>query len=298
VLVPYGLFGFAERMDLRRLRLLVELDRLGSMHAVADELLLTTSTVSQQLAVLSREVGATLLERDGRRVRLTPAGRRLAAHAVGILASVDAARLDLDADAEPAGTVRVAAFATAAQRTLLPVIATLAADHPAVKVHILEHEPAEMVALLAADDVDLVLTYDYDLAPARFDRAVEVTRLWSVPWSLGVPADSAAVGVADFRDADWIVNSRNTADEEVVRTLASLAGFEPRVAHRADHLDLVDELIVAGLGVGLLPADRPTLPAVRLLPLTDPPVTLRSYAVVRRGRAAWPPLALVLSLLG
>lgn len=284
-------------MDLRRLRLLVELDRLGSMHAVAGELRLTTSTVSQQLAVLSREAGATLLEREGRRVRLTPAGRRLAAHAVGILASVDAARHDLDAGAEPAGTVRVASFATAAQRTLLPVVASLARRHPAVRVHILEHEPAEMVTLLAADEVDLALTYDYDLAPARFDPSVEVSPLWTAPWSLGVPAGSSATGVGDFRDADWIVNSRGTADEDVVRTLASLAGYEPRIAHRADHLELVDELIVAGLGVGLLPAGRRTLPGVRLLPLTAPPVTLRSYAVVRRGRAAWPPLALVLSLL-
>ena len=60
-----------------------------------------------------------------------------------------------------------------------------------------------------------------------------------------------------FADADWIVNSRNIADEHVVRPLASLAGFEPRIAHRADSLELVQDLIVAGLGVGLLPAEMP-----------------------------------------
>ncbi|MEU8615310.1 LysR family transcriptional regulator, partial [Actinoplanes sp. NPDC048791] len=88
-------------MDTRRLRLLVELSRLGSMRAVADELHITTSTVSQQLAVLAREAGAVLIEPDGRRVRLTPAGQRLAGHAVTILAAVEAARLDLDPLAEP-----------------------------------------------------------------------------------------------------------------------------------------------------------------------------------------------------
>ncbi|HEX8632125.1 MAG TPA: LysR family transcriptional regulator, partial [Catenuloplanes sp.] len=72
-------------METRRLRLLLELSRLGSMRAVADELGITTSTVSQQIAVLAREVGAPLIEPDGRRVRLTPAGRRLADHAVTIL---------------------------------------------------------------------------------------------------------------------------------------------------------------------------------------------------------------------
>ncbi|MEH0843624.1 LysR family transcriptional regulator [Micromonospora sp. CPCC 205711] len=291
-------------MDLRRLRLLRELARLGSMREVADELGVTTSTVSQQLAVLAREVGAELIEPHGRRVRLTPAGRRLAEHAVTILAAVDAARLDLDPQAEPAGTVRVAGFATAVRRSLLPVTADLAARHPRVRLRIHEHEPAEAYALLAADDVDLALTYDYHLAPAPFDQSVEATPLWSAPWSLGVPADGppAPAGPAPevfghFGEGGWIVNSRNTADEVVVRTIASMAGFEPRIAHRVDSLELVQDLIVAGLGVGLLPSDQPTVPGVRLLPLTDPEARLRSYAVTRRGRTAWPPLALILDLL-
>ncbi|MGC1214269.1 MAG: LysR family transcriptional regulator [Micromonospora sp.] len=291
-------------MDLRRLRLLRELARLGSMRQVADELHLTTSTVSQQLAALAREVGTELVEPHGRRVRLTPAGRRLAEHAVTILAAVDAARLDLDPRAEPAGTVRVAGFATAVRRSLLPLTTRLAADHPRVHLRIHEHEPAEAYASLAADDVDLALTYDYNLAPLSADPALEATPLWSAAWHLGVPAD-VAPGPADdaptvfdrFRDEGWIVNSRNTADEVVVRTIASMAGFAPRVAHRADSLELVQDLIVAGLGVGLLPGDQPTVPGVRLLPLTGPQALLRAYAVTRRGRAAWPPLALILDLL-
>jgi len=79
---------------------------------VAEAFHLTTSTVSQQIAALAKETGAPLIEPEGRRVRLTPAGRRLADHAVTILAAVDAARLDLDPDAEPAGTLRVGGFAT------------------------------------------------------------------------------------------------------------------------------------------------------------------------------------------
>src|SRR3954467_12253514 len=114
-------------MDPHRLRLLLELSRRGSMREVADELNLTTSTVSQQLGVLAREAGATLIEPEGRRVRLTPAGRRLAAHAVTILAAVEAARLDLDPGAEPAGTLRVAGFASAVRRSLIPVLAQLSA---------------------------------------------------------------------------------------------------------------------------------------------------------------------------
>jgi DNA-binding transcriptional LysR family regulator len=293
-------------METRRLRLLLELSRLGSMREVADVLGTTTSTVSQQIAVLARETGAELLEPDGRRVRLTPAGRRLAQHAATILAAVEAARADLDPGAEPAGTLHVAGFATAIRTSVLPIISELAVTHPKVCLLVHEHEPAEAHALLASDDVDLALTYDYNLAPAVRDRSLEAVPLWSAAWGLGVPAGSAAA-VADttaspaifgaFGGHDWIGNSRNRADEDVVRTLASMAGFVPRLAHQADSLDLVEDLIVAGLGVGLLPAGRRTKPGVRLLRLADPDVVLRSYAVIRQGRSAWPPLALVLDHL-
>jgi DNA-binding transcriptional LysR family regulator len=292
-------------VDLRRLKLLLELSRLGSMRAVADELGYTTSTVSQQLAVLAREAGATLIEPEGRRVRLTPAGRRLAEHAVTILAAVEAARADLDPSADPAGTVRVAGFATAIRRSLVPVVARLSADHADVRLRVYEHEPPEAFALLAADDIDLALVYDYNLAPLAFDATVQPTPLWSAAWNLGVPdaleakpsADDAPSVFRRFSQVDWIVNSRNTADEDVVRTIASLAGFDPQIAHSADSLELVQDLIVAGLGVGLLPADQRPAPGVHLLPLERPDVTLRSYAVTRRGRENWPPLALVTHML-
>jgi len=290
-------------MDTRRLELLVELARLGSMREVAEVLGVTTSTVSQQIAALAQEVGAPLVEPVGRRVRLTPAGRRLAEHGVTILAAVDAARRDLDPDAEPAGTVRVAGFATAIRRSLLPLLPDLAASHPRVQLVCAEHEPAESLAMLADDTVDLALLYDYDLAPRTFDRRVEVTPLWSVPWGLGVPAhdpDPPADAVAVFRryaGHDWVVNSRNTADEEAVAVLSALGGFTPRLSHRADSLDLVEDLIAGGLGVGLLPEHPAPRPGVRVLPLREPAVRLRAHAVVARGRATWAPLALVLARL-
>ncbi|MBB4683693.1 LysR family transcriptional regulator [Amycolatopsis jiangsuensis] len=292
-------------MDTRRLRFLLELSRLGSMRAVADVLDTTTSTVSQQIAVLAKETGVPLLEPDGRRVRLTPAGRRLAEHAVTILAAVEAARVDLDPGAEPAGVVRVAGFGLAIRRSLLPVADLLASRHPEVRLVISEHEPGEALTALLADDIDLALTYDYELAPATAGPSVAASVLWTTPWGLGVPAGDAHRVRADgtlavfraFSHHDWIGNSRNNADEEVVRTLASMAGFAPRFTHRADSLELVADLIAAGGGVGLLPMDRPTRPDVTVVALAGPDVLMRAYTCVRRGRDAWPPLALVLDLL-
>ncbi|GAA1124142.1 LysR family transcriptional regulator [Kribbella jejuensis] len=287
-------------MDVRRLELLLALSRLGSMHAVSETLGVTTSTVSQQIAALAKEAGLPLIEPDGRRVRLTPAGRRLAGHAVDILAAHEAARADLDPSAEPAGTVRIAAFHTAIRDTLLPVVPRLP---PAVRVEIQEQEPPDAIALLERDEVDLALTYDYNLAPAPLDPALHAAPLWETSWSLAVPsrsprsAGTAVDVVAAFADRDWIVNSRHTADEQVIRTIAALAGFEPRVTQRADSLQLVQEMITAGLGVALLPAGYTKATGISLRRLRDPEPRLRAHALTRRGRRSWPPLSLVLGLL-
>lgn len=293
-------------MDTRRLQYLHELARLGSMRAVADVLDTTTSTVSQQIAALSRETGTVLLEPFGRGVRLTAAGRRLSEHARNILAALEAARLDLDPGAEPSGTLRVGGFATAIRKTLMPIILELALLHPAVKIVVHEHEPGEALNLLAFDDLDLALTYDYNLAPDPAGPGIETLELWSTPWGLGVPSEAAVRitgtgGIPDaatvfdyFKDVDWIGNSRNGADETVLRLISSMAGFQPAMRHQSDSLDLVEDLILAGLGVGLLPENRPHRPGVSILPLRNPDLQLRAHARIRAGRSAWPALALVL----
>ena len=290
-------------METRRLELLVALARLGSMRAVGEELGITTSTVSQQLAALAAETGSTLLEPVGRLVRLTPAGHRLADHGVTILAAVEAARRDLDADAEPAGTVRIAGFATAIRRSLIPLLPELRRTHPKLRVVVAEYEPEEALTLIAQDRVDLAVVYDFAPALRTFDDRLATTPLWTIPWGLGVPAaDSAPPGdavatVNRYRDHEWIVNSRNDADELAVAAVAGLAGFTPAVRHRSDSLELLQDMIVAGLGVGLLPQDGPTREGVRVLPLRRPDVLLRAHAVVGRGRTGWPPLALLLRML-
>jgi DNA-binding transcriptional LysR family regulator len=117
---------------------------------------------------------------------------------------------------------------------------------------------------------------------------------------LGVRSDAGTKGAADLRgfaDSVWIVNSRNTADEDAVRTLAALAGFAPRIAHQIDSLDLVEDLILDGHGVGLLPVNRPLRDGLTILRLSDPSVILTAYAVIRRGRSNWPPLRAIIDRL-
>ena len=107
-------------LDLRRLRLLHELHRRGTVSAVAEALSYSPSTVSQQLGVLQREAGTTLFEPAGRRLRLTDAALVLVAHAEELLAGAERAEADLAAAAAGAvaGVVRVGSFQTASLHLL------------------------------------------------------------------------------------------------------------------------------------------------------------------------------------
>jgi DNA-binding transcriptional LysR family regulator len=278
-------------VDVHKLKMLAELSRLGTMTAVAQATGYGTSAVSQQLAALQREAGVPLLEADGRRVRLTPAGRRLAGHAETILAAVTAAELDLAAT-EPRGLVRVAGYTTVLRQYLLPRAGDLARTYPLLELELQEREPAEVDQLLDAGQIDLGFVYDYTLVPrnGRHIRSLltgtptvlAVPPGFTCPCPIRTPGDLEA-----FRDTPWIGNSRDQGDDELAARLCALAGWTPRIRHRADSLDLVIDMVLTGQGVGLLPADAPGASRLTTVPLLLAPTDRRMWSVVRAGTQGW-----------
>jgi DNA-binding transcriptional LysR family regulator len=280
-------------MDLDKLRTLVELSRRGTMAAVAEATGYGTSAVSQQLAALERQAKVPLLEASGRRVRLTPAGRRLVVHAEQILAAVTAAELDLSASAEPSGVVRIAGYTTALRQHLIPVVDELTRAYPLLELEIQEQEPAEVDSLLDADQVDLGFEYDYTLVP-RGGRGV-CTLLSTCEMKLAVHPDldlpdpiRTPGQLAAFRDVDWIGNSRDSADDELAARVCALAGWQPRVRHRADSLDLVVDLVLATGGVCLLAEEAPESRRLRTVSVKFVKAERRMWSVVRDGAQDWP----------
>lgn len=279
-------------MDVRKLKMLAELSRLGTMAAVAQATGYGTSAVSQQLAALQREAGVPLLEADGRRVRLTPAGRRLAGHAETILAAVTAAELDLAATAEPRGLVRVAGYTTALRQHLLPLAGDLARTYPLLELELQEREPAEVDQLLDVGQIDLGFVYDYTLVP-RTGRHIR-SLLSSTPTVLAVPPDFTGPcpirtpgDLEAFRDTPWIGNSRDQGDDELAARLCALAGWTPQIRHRLDSIDLVIDMVLTGHGVGLLPADAPGASRLPTVPLLLAPTDRRMWSVIRAGTQGW-----------
>lgn len=291
-------------MDLHLLRVLVELHRHGTMTAVAKATGYGTSTVSVQLAALEKQAGTQLLERVGRTVRFTPAGRRLVEHAEHILAAVENARADMGPSGEPAGLLRVAASASMMSTDLIPVATELRASHPALRLEMQEREPAEVAELLDDDEVDVGFVYDYSVVPRFTDNGTTVRRLCTVPIVLALPKGKYGPieSLTDVRallaEESWIGNSRGVDDTQLVEFLCGMAGFTPTVAHGADSLDLALDFVAADLGVALVPAFVRPCDAVELRELPSRMFERRMFAVTRPGRHTWPAVRLVTERVG
>src|SRR5215208_1971627 len=161
-------------LDLRRLRLLRELNERGTIAAVAEALQFTPSAVSQQLAQLEREAGVPLLERAGRGVRLTDAALVLVDHAEGLLERAALAEADLAAAAgSVSGRGRIAGFQSVSRHLALPAMKALARDAPQLRCEMIEAEPEEALPALALGDIDLVLGDEWQHQPVRLPAGVE-----------------------------------------------------------------------------------------------------------------------------
>jgi DNA-binding transcriptional LysR family regulator len=280
-------------VDLNWMRVLVELDRRGTLGAVAEATGYSKSAVSQQLAALQRAMGTQLAERVGRRLRLTPAGTALLPSAHQILASIEAAHATLDRDAEPAGEVRVAGFASMLTGPTLRAIRELSARHPQLRISLQEREPREVDTMLADDDIDVGFVYDYSLVPRYHPDQGAVRLLAEQPMALLVPAHRRAgpreepAETLGRAPATWITNSRGSDDDELLQRVTAAHGTIARVAHRIDSLGLITELVAAGLGVGLMVADGPSHPGVSYVDLDGAAGSRRIYACTRPGRPYW-----------
>ncbi|MFB7618799.1 LysR family transcriptional regulator [Kitasatospora sp. NPDC056181] len=295
-------------LDPVRLMLLRELADRETMTAVAAACGYTSSAVSQQLAALEREAGVRLLERVGRRVRLTPEGWRLVAHARVVLAALDAAERDLLAAGTPRGPVTLACFSTFATVRVVPAMAAARERHPELRISLVESEPPEALDALRARRCDLAVRYRYNLTPAPPEEGFAAHPLAVEPVLLALPADHPCAGPPDtavdlhrLADEPWIVGSREEGSTTLLRRACAVAGFAPRLGHAVDDYQLVLHLVARGLGVALVPelaalAHRPG-PRLALRPVASVGLTRSVHALTHPDHAARPAVTAVLDLL-
>ena len=286
-------------LDLRRLRLLRELNQRGTIAAVADALQFTPSAVSQQLAMLEREAGVALLERAGRGVRLTDAALVLVGHADALLDRAALAEADLAAAAGTVtGRARIAGFQSVTLRLVMPAIEALARDAPRLRCEVIEAEPEQALPGLALGDLDFVIGDEWQHQPRHLPDGVERHELLRDPVRLVLPArhpaarrHKEAVPLAELAGEAWTSGHTRMGWEGMTqRTCRELGGFDPDIRHRANDATISLALVSRGLAVAMLP-DLPLPrrhPGIALRAIAEAPIFRAVFAATRTSDAARP----------
>ncbi|MFH5209500.1 LysR family transcriptional regulator [Antrihabitans sp. NCIMB 15449] len=275
-------------MDTQRLRVLRELADRGTVAATAAALSMTPSAVSQQLKILAREAGVTLLEPDGRRVRLTDAGNVLVLRAEDVLAALDRASAEMESyRGSPRGRVRVAMFPSGAS-LLLPLVLTAMAGTGVVIEAGDEDLPSSAVPRLLAD-YDVVLTHRDDRAPAISSDRVASRTILREPIDLVLAkthplASGTSVSLTDLVDENWISVRGGFPVDDVLLSIAAVTGVQPRVTQRLNDFKVIEAVVAAGFGVALMPRHAVGNPNVVVLPFTGVRAG-RSYELATRRYA-------------
>lgn len=243
--------------DFRKLQILRALHDAGTVTAAATALRMTPSAVSQQLAALSKQIGAPVIEARGRGVRLTGAAQVLLRHAEIVFAQLERAGAELDGYAQgEAGTVRIGSIATAITRLVVPAAGLLRRSAPGIILSVREAEATEVYEELASGEVDLAVSLAVDAPTARDPRFV-LFPLLTDPLDIALPlghplATAPGLRLAQLGEESWIFGSRGPWREITLAACAD-AGFVPEQAHAAADWPAIFALVAAGMGIALVP---------------------------------------------
>jgi DNA-binding transcriptional LysR family regulator len=300
-------------LDVTRLRVLVAVHRCGSVTAAARSLNYAQPSVSHHLARLEAETGTKLIQRAGRGIRLTDAGRLLAERAAEVIGRLDAAENELAAyTGLRAGRLRLAAFPSALG-TIVPAAAAMLRGHQhSVDLRLTEAEPLEALRMLRTGYVDVALVFRYvpdalgsgerdpkggdddeggiDITEGLRERLIleeDVHLVTSAHDPEQSPAD-----LSKYARHRWIAGC-DRCRANLLRQCA-VAGFTPKIAFTTDDYVAVQALVAADLGVSTLPAlclRAARHPGIRTAPLGG---THRYVFAVRYADPPDPPAVSVL----
>lgn len=287
-------------LNISRLQLLREVARRGTMAAAAAAMSLTPSAVSQQLSILEREAGTDLLERAGRTVRLTDAGRLLVRHADAIMSAIATAEVDLATIRQVVtGEFRIAAFPTAARALMPPAMAALSQLYPALRLSLRDFEVDETVAGLRLGEIDVGIVSEYESPTIRSDFEHERHVVLHDPLYLALPPGhrfaDRAVTLYDLRDEYWIMHTESSQFFQMALRACRANGVDPHIRSQCKDFSVILALVASGLGVAIVPGlalhDRPVRAIVRAI---TPPLQRTVVAMISPERRAHPAVVTML----
>ena len=241
------------RLTLGQLRTFLAVASTGSVRAAAEQLVVTQPAVSSALAAVRKQVGVALVTRDGRGLRLTPAGEALAERARAALALLDEAVAAARGEADPhRGRLRLASVTTAGEHLAPPLLASFLADRPEVTVSLEVGNRRRVADLLAHHEVDLAI--GGRPPPGAETLATRGNRLVVV----GAPGRRRGrdqiTTTTELATATWLLREPGSGTRATAEALLEELGITPRILTLGSN-GAVLESVRIGLGVTLVSAD-------------------------------------------
>ena len=276
-------------LDVHRLRVLRTVVATGSVGAAATTLGYTPSAVSQHLATLQRETGLRLIERKGRGIEPTAAGRTLADEAGRVLESLSGVEGVVgDLRAGRVGRLSISYFASAGAAWIPPVVAGLMHEFPDLRLDL------RLIELLGDDHPDPDIEVFVGGAEEHLrDRGgagqSRVHHLLDDPYVVVVPDDHRLAGepqvaLGELASDRWVDNDFNRGFcRQVILDACTEAGFTPDFRIETHDYPTAISFVAAGVGVTVLPSlGAARLPAgVVAVPLVSPTPVRHVYVAVK-----------------
>jgi molybdate transport repressor ModE-like protein len=239
--------------DTTRLRLLVEIERRGTVSGAARAVGIGQPTASEHLRLLEAAAGQRLVERSGRGSRMTEAGRVLAARAREALAALSAGEEELGALAGlESGTIHIGASTTPGVYLLPDTLGCFRRDHPNVDVEVEIGSTGEIVERILAGRVQLALVGEtqvderIELAPFLSDEIVGIARPGLLPTRRGRLEPTA------LAEQTLLVREQSSSTRQTTERALSAAGASTRRVWELDSSEAIKRAAREGLGVAFL----------------------------------------------
>jgi len=283
-------------MDIRRMLVLVEVARAGSLTAAAANLSYTVSAVSQQVGQLEDEAGQPLIERRPRGVTLTEAGHAVVRHAEKIERIVSAAHEELrDLAGLNTGTLRLGTIPTVTESFLPTAISAFRDRHPGVDLRIHSAQLSGLDHLLESREIELAITWERDRPDGTGDTGRSTELIFRDPNVLLVPsshhlAGRPSVRMEELRQEPWIIRTSPSV-LALLQAACEAAGFDPIVTFEARSYQEAQAMVAVGMGIALVPqlSLYRLRGDIRVLKIVSPgPPTRRIVLAHRRGERLTP----------
>ena len=284
--------------DVRRIQALHQLSERGTVTAAAEALGYTPSAVSQQLAALENELGAPVIERRGRNVVLTDAGRLVLEHGCDALVALERAETAVaELHGEPTGPVRIGALASATASIITEALHTVIAEHPRVQPHVVVHPLDRNIEELRLGAIDIAVEQSYGLSPHSLFDGLDQTVLLTEPLLLLSPEATPCNSVDEAADHDWVASPPDSACGRSTATIAARYGIAPRYRYETEDHFATIRLVGAGLAVAVLPALALLHPPEGVHVVVIPQATRTISAATRPSARKRPAIATVVDHL-